>query len=379
MRDVSPWRMALARLFRAAGSVAQAMLVLVAIAAALMTSATPAAAHGGAGGGSSASNFQTTIVDPAAPGLSWRTTRADGKVELTNNTDGPVTVLGYQGEPYLKFEPAVGVLRNTRSPATYLNEDARGQVNLPAEASPELAPDWQVVATGSQFAWHDQRAHWMAPTPPPDVVAAPDQRHLVFNYEIPLLVGTGAEPTVARGELYWFPSVAWWPPVLATAAMSTAVVAIVGARSRPSDGRWEVLARVPTVMVLSIVAANVVRAVDDLIVQDQRWSVGAVYGGLLVGVLVVVGVLCRRAWTGRPGGFAALLGATLLVALVFGGEAYSELSDPHLVSVLPMWVRRWTVAASYAVVAPSSVAAYWAGRWYAAVGRIAPASNYSHS
>lgn len=344
-----------------------------------MTSAAPASAHGGAGGGSSASNYRTTIVDPAAPGLSWRTARGDGKVELTNDTGGAVTVLGYQGEPYLKFEPAVGVLRNTRSPATYLNEDTRGEVSVPAGASPELAPDWQVVATGRQFAWHDQRAHWMASTPPPDVLAAPDQRHLVRKYEIPLLIGTDAEPTAARGELYWFPSVAWWPPVVATAATSTAVVAIIGARTRPSNGRWQALARVPTVMVLSIVAANVVRAVDDLIVQDQRWSVGAVYGGLLAGVLVAIGMLCRRAWTGRPGGFAALMGATLLIALVFGGEAYNELSDPHLVSVLPLWVRRWTVAASYAVVAPSSVAAYWAARWYAAVGRIAPASNYSHS
>ena len=37
----------------------------------------------------------------------------------------------------------------------------------PAGADPTLPPDWQTVGTGGTYAWHDHRAHWMSPNPPP--------------------------------------------------------------------------------------------------------------------------------------------------------------------------------------------------------------------
>ncbi len=57
-----------------------------------------------------------------------------------------VVILGYDGEPYLRFT-ADGVFRNTRSPATYLNEDRFANVTVPASADPEAPPEWERVSS----------------------------------------------------------------------------------------------------------------------------------------------------------------------------------------------------------------------------------------
>ncbi|MEA2703509.1 MAG: hypothetical protein QOD63_1454, partial [Actinomycetota bacterium] len=49
-------------------------------------------------------NYRSEIVsiDPPTPGLRVRLLDLGGKVELTNRGADEVTVLGYQGEPYLR-------------------------------------------------------------------------------------------------------------------------------------------------------------------------------------------------------------------------------------------------------------------------------------
>jgi hypothetical protein len=54
-----------------------------------------------------------------------------------------------------------------------------------------------------------------------------------------------------------------------------------------------------------------------------------------------------------------------MVMLLYGGEAGSELSAPQLDTSLPDWIRRWTIAASYAVVAPALLAAGIGAWWHA--------------
>jgi hypothetical protein len=68
-----------------------------------------------------------------------------------------VTVTGYRGEPYLWFRDDGGVYENRRSPATVLNDDRFGREPLPAEVDPEAEPEWERVATGGRYAWHDHR------------------------------------------------------------------------------------------------------------------------------------------------------------------------------------------------------------------------------
>jgi hypothetical protein len=63
---------------------------------------------------------------PATQGLSVTVLDYDDRLQLRNETGEPLVVLGYEGEPYLVFRDG-RVYRNTRSPATYLNETASGR------------------------------------------------------------------------------------------------------------------------------------------------------------------------------------------------------------------------------------------------------------
>lgn len=112
--------------------------------------AAPASAHGG-GSDAGPANYRSEITDPGAPGLAWRVIDGDGLVELTNTTDGEVIVLGYQGEPYLRFTPGVGVHRNANSPAAYLNEDRFGDAEVPPTATAAAEPDWVKVSSAHHF------------------------------------------------------------------------------------------------------------------------------------------------------------------------------------------------------------------------------------
>jgi hypothetical protein len=94
----------------------------------------------------------------------------DSFLELTVEEGHTVVVEGYQGEPYLRFQPDGSVERNRLSEATYLNDDRQGRIEIPGfveEAGPDAEPDWERVAGGGTYAWHDHRVHWMAESSPP--------------------------------------------------------------------------------------------------------------------------------------------------------------------------------------------------------------------
>jgi hypothetical protein len=92
---------------------------------------------------------------------------------------------GYEGEPYLRFAPD-GVYENSRSPATYLNEDRYGKIDIPDEADPDATPQWERVAPGGRaYDWHDHRIHWMSETYPPAVAADTSVSQHVFDWKVP--------------------------------------------------------------------------------------------------------------------------------------------------------------------------------------------------
>ena len=152
---------------------AVAAIVGACVAALLLVVATagPALAHGRS---SDSTNFDSRIL--ATPGLddvSWRIYGGDEYVAVSNAGAQEIMVLGYDGEPYLRIGPE-GVFRNRLSAATYVNADRYANVAVPASVDPDAAPDWEQVSDGSSWYWHDHRTHWMAPTRPPVVRAAPD-------------------------------------------------------------------------------------------------------------------------------------------------------------------------------------------------------------
>jgi hypothetical protein len=114
------------------------MFVVAALAAVVMCPA--AAAHGGGG----ARGFTSTVtsIQPAMPGIDVSILDSDDRVALRNRTGETIVVPGYDGEPYLRFTPDA-VYRNERSPATYLNDERYGTVDVPARADAKAAPEWK--------------------------------------------------------------------------------------------------------------------------------------------------------------------------------------------------------------------------------------------
>jgi hypothetical protein len=159
-----------------------------------------AAAHGG--GGALGFRSKVTAITPAAPGLSVQVVDYDDRLELRNDTGKPVVIIGYEGEPYLAFRDG-HVYRNTRSPATYLNDDRFGQVALPTQADPKAPPEWEQVSPREDFDWHDHRIHWMSRTLPPTVRAAKDKPHHVFNWTVPARLD--GKPLTIAGTLDYQP------------------------------------------------------------------------------------------------------------------------------------------------------------------------------
>ena len=323
---------------------------------------TRTSAHGG-DSGTAATNYRSEITDPGADGLTWNTRGGDGLVELTNNTARDVVVFGYQAEPYLRFVPGEGVYRNSLSPATYLNEDRFGDVDMPPGTSASGEADWVKVSVDNSYAWHDHRTHWMSRTDPQMVADDPSSEHLIIDFEIPLQIGNDS-PITAGGNLRWLPDVAWWPPIVTLAATASALVVATALVARPTEDRWAPLARVATIIVLLVVAANIVRVVDDLAKSATSSERTLSIITALVTLAAVI-ALCTRAWNGYPSGFGALAVAALMMMLLYGGEAAGELSAPQLDTSLPDWIRRWTIAASYAVVAPVLLTVGITARWHA--------------
>jgi hypothetical protein len=173
-------------------------LLAAALAALVVCSA--AAAHGG--GGALGFRSKVTRITPAVAGVAVTVIDYDDRLELRNETGEPLVVLGYQGEPYLAFRDG-HVYRNTRSPATYLNDDRFGKVALPAQADAKAAPEWDEVSPREEFDWHDHRIHWMSRTLPPKVQAAKDKSHHVFDWTVPARLG--GKPLTIVGSLDYKP------------------------------------------------------------------------------------------------------------------------------------------------------------------------------
>jgi hypothetical protein len=189
-------------------------------------------------GGGAALGYGSTVtnLEPPALGVFVEVKDGDDRLALSNTTGKTLLVEGYEGEPYLRFEPD-GVYRNRRSPATYLNEERFGGVRLPAEADGAAEPSWEKVGDGTTYEWHDHRIHWMsADAPPPVVREAPDEPHHVLDWEVPAVLD--GKPLAIRGSLDYVPPeddglrwVYFVPPVLALLV---------------AGGAWVVLRRRPT-------------------------------------------------------------------------------------------------------------------------------------
>jgi hypothetical protein len=165
----------------------------------LVTFATPAAADP-----AGPTDYRTDVVriEPAVAGVDVRIIGGDSFVLLRVDRGVSVEVVGYRGEPYLRFRADGSVERNETSPSRWLNDDRYGSVTPPADASPDAAPTWEVVASDGTYAWHDHRAHWMNPVRPPGA----EPGDTVLEAVIPLVVGGNEVAVHVRSVLLARPS-----------------------------------------------------------------------------------------------------------------------------------------------------------------------------
>jgi hypothetical protein len=154
-------------------------------------------------------DYQTEVVSIEPPAdIEMGVIGGDSFLELRVVAPVDVVVLGYEGEPYLRFDADGGVYENLRSPSRYLNEDRYGAREIPTDASADAEPEWERVDGDAHYAWHDHRAHWMNPSRP--VGREPGDQ--ILEAVVPIEVdGRQVSVTV---QSTWLPSPSPWPAVL---------------------------------------------------------------------------------------------------------------------------------------------------------------------
>lgn len=309
---------------------------------AVLLSASPASADPA---GPSDFRSEVTEISPDLGTVAATILGGDSFLELTVDAGHEVVVEGYQGEPYLRFRADGTVEENRLSTATYLNDDRMGAGEIPAEVTAALEdattePEWEEVATGGTFAWHDHRVHWMAEASPP----VERGERVGGDYDpwvVPLTVD--GEAVEVRGTLTYEPTVSPLP---------WAALALVLLGGVAWFGRGRGL-RVPAA---ALAGASLV----GVVVGRADWaSTPDGSGNPLLWVLpavAVVAAVAAVALAARPPGVIALLAS---VAALSGWALlrFEVLLKPVLPADVPAALDRASVAAALGL---SVAAAYLA-------------------
>jgi hypothetical protein len=282
----------------------RALGVLVATvvgAATLVLSASPASAHGV--GGVQPRNYETVLVRmaPHVDGVTFRVVDLGDDLEVTNTTRHDLTVLGYDGEPYLRVGQR-GVFENIRSPATYLNKALTLTPKPPKIADASAIPMWRQVSDGDTARWHDHRAHFMGGESPPEVQRDPSSRHVVGLWTVTMR--TDGVTTRASGRLVYVPPPSPWPYVLLALALAGLVFAL--SRTRV----W----RATFAVALSLLTASALGHVVGLW-DATTASLGAKLAESAYSLVGVVLGLLALAWLWRRGADSAM--PLVLIASIF--------------------------------------------------------------
>lgn len=326
--------------------------VMALAAVGLVLGAGPAAADAAKPGDYSS---EVTSVEPDPGGFTIETAGGDAFLALTVDEGTEVVVLGYQGEPYLRVDADGTVERNRNSPATYINDDRFGSGDLvPARLQGEdvvdLEPDWEQVATGGAYAWHDHRTHLMTPD-------APVARGESFAWLGPVPLEVDGEAVEVQGEITYHEAVS---PVL------WLLLALVVAAGLGYAG-----ARLPDRVVPALVL------LVGLLAAGVAWvgyagppsGIGAsVVPTVVAGIAVVLALVAVLAARVRAVG---LLASGVFLA-TWGVFRLAVLSNPVLPTDVPFGVERLVTALALGVGVGAVVTAFRSG---ALTGALLPATD----
>ena len=332
---------------------AASSLLLVVTGLLLVLTAGPAMAHGR---GSDASNYLSLIEQaPDLDGVTVEVVNADEYLLLTNTSEVEVQIPGYLGEPYLRIGPE-GVFENANSQATYVNEERYGDVAVPPDVDPTAEPEWRQVSTGSTYAWHDHRIHWMVEAEPAPVQAEPGSEHLINAWSVPVIAGD-VESEIT-GELFWVPGGSpwvWLIPALLVVSLPVGL-AMIRTEPDPEAYEWRGLSRVAGAVLLVIGLANVIHLVDDLFATPIPLSEAAVTAIQTFFFIVIAVFGAARAIQGAEGAFTALGVSSAAIFIGQGVLYFSVLGASQTASLFDGSLTRVVIALSCAQVIPMAVA-----------------------
>ena len=300
----------------------------LAVATAVVVVGAPSAAFADA---AAPSDFRSEIVSvlPATDALRATIEGGDSFVRIEVAPGHDVRVEGYDGEPYLWIDADSVVHENRHSPATYYNRHRAGTDELPPAAGADAEPDWQVVADGGAWAWHDHRAHWMGGERPADMEPGDSRPPMV----VPLTVD--GVPTEISVVITLVASPSPWPAIAGGVIGVMLVVATAAPRRRLPE--WVAIVTLGA-------AASVVGLVQYVSLPAEtgpRWSWW---------VPPVIATACGVALPFVPRSAPWLRAAFVLVAgaqlLLWGWSRRSGLVKPVLPTSAPFWLDRLVSAAA---------------------------------
>ena len=255
-----------------------------------------------------------------------------------------MVVLGYEGEPYLRFSADGTVEQNLNSPATYINDDRYGANDLAPERLQgvdvtTLEPDWEEVATDGSFAWHDHRTHEMRPD-------SPVARGESYPWSAPVLLEVDGTTVEVNGEITFEDDVSPLPWFVLALLVGVAMVLL--ADRLPAVG--------PPIEVAAV--ALLATGVAWVGYSDQPAAAGAsivpAVVGLIALVLGVVAIAVERLRT-----VCLLAGGVFLTTwAVF---RLGVLSNPVLPTTVPFAFERLVTALALGVGVGAVVVAFRSG------------------
>lgn len=279
------------------------------------------------------SDFRSDVtgIVPAVDGIDASIRGGDSFLEISVEPGHTLVVEGYSGEDYLQVLEDGTVQRNRLSAATYLNDDRKGQVDIPdrvrAAMDAGAEPDWETIGDGGTYAWHDHRVHWMADASPP-VERGERVTGAYDPWRVPIAVdGTAAH---IEGTLTYAST---------TSPLPWAAVAVAAAALLGWFGRGRSLRLGGAFLVAVSVAAVVVGRADWASTPD-----GA--GNALLWVLPVAAVVAAMGAAALARSGAGVVLALASVASLSGWALFriEALTKPVLPTDLPFALDRATIA-----------------------------------
>ncbi len=346
--------------------VRRASSVLAAAAAVVVATASPASAH--TVGGVQATNYRSEItgIAPPVPGLTVRLRDLGRRMEVVNDTDQELVILGYQNEPYLRVGPS-GVFENRRSPSLYQNRVSAASsstlTSLPPEADPSAPPEWRRRSGARTVSWNDHRTRWEG-ADPPGVKSKPGLAQTVVPRWTVNMVH-GSTSVAVTGRVRWLPGPAAAPWLVALAVLFGLTFALGATRWWPGllSGALAILLAADVVrlygaatasggpLLTGLLKAFLAGLLEVMALGAGVWAVGAVqqrravglYATMAVGVVIGfisgVGDLLNLAYSQVPSALppaAARAAVVVCLGVGFGLVGGSLLALRQLGATMPV-------------------------------------------